>query len=1069
MVPRIVLTRCGPISVNVVRLVNIVQSRTTVNNAGPMKYVINNAYSTARRPFNKITAANNSNFTKKVNTVKGTRVNTARPKAIISAVKGNKGNAVKASACWGNPQQDLKNKGVIDIGCSSHMTGNRSYLTDYEEIDGGFIAFGGNSKGGKITGKGRKPALSFMRPFGCPITILNTIDHLGSGPNWLFDIDSLTSSMNYKSVVTGNQSNGNAGTKACDDAGKARMETVPGKDYILLPMWPTDPLFSQNSKDSPDAGFKPSREEEKKDAKDPRNESGNPPEGKDSEVPSKRRIRRLGKESENQTEGKDSEVPSTEEPRINQEKDDYINSTNNINTASDRNSTNNVNDVSSTINVVGTKVNVVNPKTSIKLPNDPNMNELEDIVYSDDDEDVGAKADVNNLDAFMSVSPIPTTRIHKDHLVDQIIRGDVVMFLSIRCEKCCQLTFFSGTAIVKQKGRWILYIAKTCKKQTVVANSITEAEYVAASRIGVKAGDSKLMLLGINLLLLEKVNAARHNLLLLVLQALVDGKKVIITETSVRRDLQLEDAEGIECLPNAYIFDQLALMGAKSTAWNEFSITVASVIICLATNQKFNFSKYIFESMVKNVDSSFKFLMYPRVRKGFSGAVTPLFPTVMVQAQEEIGVNILGSGEDTLKLKELIDLCTKLSNRVLDLEITKTTQVKEIASLKKRLKKLERKKKSKNPGIKRLFKVGKSAQVVSSEDEGLGDQEDASKQGRKIDDIDKDAEVTLVNETQWRYDDAQMFDTDVFNGEEVFVAEKSEKVVDMIYKRREEQARTLTREKAEKVIEPNNSWDICKVMIKARLGYADKVCKQREQEDLIDEERQDCFHDMGNMFIDMATELVERKLKEAKERNEDLKQCFEIVQDDEVAINAIPSCWKCQDIAYGLSQCKEFAIDDLEIYESWLKLSMGIQGRRKLADHILLGSNNAPSPIEPKNYKDALNQACWIEAMQEELNEFKRLEVWELIPRPDKVMVITLKWIYKVKHDEFGGILTNKARLVARGNHQEEGIYFEESFALVARPDAIRIFLAYAAQMNMIVYQMGVKMAFLNGILREEV
>ncbi|GJU94294.1 hypothetical protein Tco_1319050 [Tanacetum coccineum] len=128
------------------------QNTPTVNNAGPMKNVINNAYSTARRPFNKITAANNSNFTKKVNTVKGTRVNTARPKAVLSAVKGNKGNVVKASACWvwrpkhkvldhGNPQQDLKDKGVIDSGCSRHMTGNKSYLTDYEEIDGGFVAF----------------------------------------------------------------------------------------------------------------------------------------------------------------------------------------------------------------------------------------------------------------------------------------------------------------------------------------------------------------------------------------------------------------------------------------------------------------------------------------------------------------------------------------------------------------------------------------------------------------------------------------------------------------------------------------------------------------------------------------------------------------------------------------------------------------------------------------------------------------------------------------------------------------------------------------------------------------
>ncbi|GJU57157.1 retrovirus-related pol polyprotein from transposon TNT 1-94 [Tanacetum coccineum] len=107
--------------------------------------------------------------------------------------------------------------------------------------------------------------------------------------------------------------------------------------------------------------------------------------------------------------------------------------------------------------------------------------------------------------------------------------------------------------------------------------------------------------------------------------------------------------------------------------------------------------------------------------------------------------------------------------------------------------------------------------------------------------------------------------------------------------------------------------------------------------------------------------------------------------------------------------------------------------------------------------------------MQEELNEFECLEVWELVPRPDKVMVITLKWIYKVKLDELGGILKKKARLVAHGSRQGEGIDFEESFALVARLDVIRIFLAFAVHMNMIVYQMDVKTTFLNGILREEV
>ncbi|GKB22050.1 putative ribonuclease H-like domain-containing protein, partial [Tanacetum coccineum] len=93
--------------------------------------------------------------------------------------------------------------------------------------------------------------------------------------------------------------------------------------------------------------------------------------------------------------------------------------------------------------------------------------------------------------------------------------------------------------------------------------------------------------------------------------------------------------------------------------------------------------------------------------------------------------------------------------------------------------------------------------------------------------------------------------------------------------------------------------------------------------------------------------------------------------------------------------------------------------------------------VEPKNYKDALTQACWIEAMQEELHEFDRLEVWKLVTRLDKVMIITLKWIYKVKLDELGGILKDEACLVARGYRQEEGIDFEESFAPAARLDTI--------------------------------
>ncbi|GKC40326.1 retrovirus-related pol polyprotein from transposon TNT 1-94 [Tanacetum coccineum] len=116
-----------------------------------------------------------------------------------------------------------------------------------------------------------------------------------------------------------------------------------------------------------------------------------------------------------------------------------------------------------------------------------------------------------------------------------------------------------------------------------------------------------------------------------------------------------------------------------------------------------------------------------------------------------------------------------------------------------------------------------------------------------------------------------------------------------------------------------------------------------------------------------------------------------------------------------------------------------------------------------------MTEPSWIDAMQEEIHEFERLQVWELVSCPDKVMLIKLKWIYKVKTDEFGGVLKNKARLVAQGFRQEEGIDFEESFTPVARIEAIRIFVANAANKNMTIFQMDVKTAFLNGELKEEV
>ncbi|GJV11632.1 putative ribonuclease H-like domain-containing protein [Tanacetum coccineum] len=151
MVPKAVIMKSALVSVNIARQVNTAHTKTTVNGASPMSNLSKIAHSTVKRPINKNTTFKNSN--KRDNTVRGNNVNTARPKAVVNAVKGNNVNAVNASACWGNLQQYLQEKGLIDSGYSRHMTGNMSYLTDFKEIDGGYIAFEGNLKVGKITGK----------------------------------------------------------------------------------------------------------------------------------------------------------------------------------------------------------------------------------------------------------------------------------------------------------------------------------------------------------------------------------------------------------------------------------------------------------------------------------------------------------------------------------------------------------------------------------------------------------------------------------------------------------------------------------------------------------------------------------------------------------------------------------------------------------------------------------------------------------------------------------------------------------------------------------------------------
>ncbi|GJW51837.1 retrovirus-related pol polyprotein from transposon TNT 1-94 [Tanacetum coccineum] len=372
--------------------------------------------------------------------------------------------------------------------------------------------------------------------------------------------------------------------------------------------------------------------------------------------------------------------------------------------------------------------------------------------------------------------------------------------------------------------------------------------------------------------------------------------------------------------------------------------------------------------------------------KDFSGRDTPLFPAIIVQAQEQVGEELVTDdtgnvasvpthsndpllcGEDRVKLNELMELCTSLSQRVLDLEKTKTSQAAEITELKERVKKLEKKGGSITHRLKRLYKVGRSARVVSSEDE----------------------EVTLVDETQGRYGDNLMFNTGVLDNEQDMV----EKEVGM-------------------------------------AGYKHNQLKTKSFKDiqmLFEKEMK-----RVNTFVDMDTELVKGNENVEAEVDDDqeeaeMKKHMEI--DDEVAIDTIPLATK-PSIIVDWKIIKEGKMGYFQIIRA--------DGSSK-SDMCMYALT--VSSMEPRNVKEAMTDPAWIDSMQEELLQFKRLD---------------------------NTVIRNKTRLVVRGYRQEEGIDYEESFAPVARMEAIRIFLAYAAHKSFTVFQMDVKTAFLHGTLKEDV
>ncbi|GJR05758.1 hypothetical protein Tco_0528742 [Tanacetum coccineum] len=410
--------------------VNTAHSKTTVNVGRPMSYLSKTAHSTVKRPIHKNTAFKNSNFNQRVNIVKDKNVNTVRPKVVVNAarpkvvvndVKRNNVNVVKASACWvwkpktkvldhGNPQMDLQDKGVFDSGCSRHMTGNMSCLTIYEEIDGGYVAFGGNPKGEKIIGK-------------CTIKIGNLdFENVYFVRELKFNLFSVS--------------------QMCD-----KKNSVLFNDTECIVLSPNFKLIDES-------------------------------------------------------------------------------------------------------------------QVLLRVPRKNNM-------YSVDLKNIVPKRGLTCLFA--------TTTSDESKLWHRRLDYGFLNAHTIKYALTINPTIY--TSCIEQL--WATVKVKTINEEVQ-------------------------------------------------LQALVDGKKIVITESIVRRDLQLEDAKGVDCLPNATIFEQLTLMGSKTTAWNEFGSTMASAIIYLATNQKFNFSKYIFESMVKNLDNVGKFFMYPRPKRKDTEVPQPCGPTTNV-------------------------------------------------------------------------------------------------------------------------------------------------------------------------------------------------------------------------------------------------------------------------------------------------------------------------------------------------------------------------------------------------------------------------------------------------------
>nr|GEU62568.1 hypothetical protein [Tanacetum cinerariifolium] len=983
-VPTAVLTQSKPFSNTAVRPISAALPNITVTRPRNAHQVVTKFKSLIRRHITRSPSSRTSNL----------------PLRVIAV------QALVVSAIQGNPQLALHDKGVIDSGCSRSDNGTEFKNSDLNQfcglkgikrefsvprtpqqngiderknqnlieaartmladlllpipfwaeavttacyVDEGFLV-------------GYSVCSKAFRVFNSRTRIIQETLHVnflenkpnvaGTGPSWLFNIDSLTRTMNYQPVHAGNQTNSGVGFQDNFDAEKEGEEV--DQSYMLFPIWSVG--FTNPQNNTEDAAF--DGKEHDVDVKKPESKVILSP---SSGAQSKEQDDKTMKEAK----GK-SPVESVKGYRdLNVEFQDCS-----------KNSSNKVTTASSIVLTVG--------KNSLNSTNTFSAAELEDIIYSDDEDVVGVEADFNNLESSIPASPIPTTRIHKDHHVSQII-GDLSSTTQTRSmtravkdqsglsqmfdtdfHTCMFACFFSqeepkrvhqdlkdpswieamqeellqfkmqkvfapvarieairlflayasfmgfmvyqmdvksaflyGTIeeevyvcqppgfedpdhsdkvykvgkalyglhqaprawyetlatyllknsfhrddiifgatnkdlcksfekLMKDKfqmssiGELTFFLGLQCKKQTVVATSSTEAEYIAAASYCAQVLwiQNQLLDYGHKLLLFSLTNWCcsisavsyikyaltinRHIYVSCIkqfwntavvkqtndvtrLQAFVDKKKVVIIEDTIRDALHLDDAKGVDCLPNEEICVELARIG-----------------------RKFNFSKYIFRSLVRNVDISSKFYMYPRfiqliiqnqlgdisthttkyispaltqkvfanmrrVGKGFSRVETPLFEGMLVGVIEEggdaeeqvqdVAVDTAAQGADTAVLgddvqdqsipfptpstpppqqsqdlpstsQEALDACVALTRRVDPLEYDKVAQALEITKLKRKVKKLERRNKVKVLKLRRDTGV---ALMDDKEDEKKAEEAnvfgDDQVKGRKVVDV----------------------------------------------------------------------------------------------------------------------------------------------------------------------------------------------------------------------------------------------------------------------------------------------------------------------------------------------